>query len=133
MIVFLARGAAAAIVIGTVAAGLAVAREPQLARGMRAFQKCISCHAVAPEERQQRLPGPFLGGIISRRAAALPDFEYSPYMAAQGARGIIWDEATLDRYIADPQSLVPGTTMNFVGIDDPGERADLIAYLKAAR
>jgi cytochrome c len=46
--------------------------------------------------------------------------------------GRVWDEATLDRFLANPRGVVPGTRMGFAGIPDPDERADLIAYLKAA-
>lgn len=45
---------------------------------------------------------------------------------------LVWDAATLDRFLADPRGLVPGTKMGFAGIADAAERADLIAYLKQA-
>jgi cytochrome c len=54
-------------------------------------------------------------------------FEYSPAMKRSG---LVWNEATLDRFLADPLKAVPGTTMTYAGIPDPRERADLIAYLK---
>jgi len=46
--------------------------------------------------------------------------------------GIVWTARTLNRFLADPARLVPGTTMTYAGIPDPKERADLIAYLEAA-
>jgi cytochrome c len=46
--------------------------------------------------------------------------------------GLVWSEATLDRFLAAPTKVVPGTTMGYAGVDDPRERADLVAYLKAA-
>jgi cytochrome c len=46
--------------------------------------------------------------------------------------GIVWNEATLDRFLADPLGTVPGTAMGYAGVKDSKERADLIAYLKAA-
>jgi len=45
--------------------------------------------------------------------------------------GIVWDERTLDRFLANPMVTVPGTAMTYAGIDDAQERADLIAYLRA--
>ena len=51
-------------------------------------------------------------------------------MIAAGKRGLVWDDPTLDAYITDPTAVVPGTTMDFIGIADAKDRADLIAYLK---
>jgi cytochrome c len=45
---------------------------------------------------------------------------------------IVWNEKTLDRFLANPPKAVPGTTMTYAGIPDARERADLIAYLKSA-
>ena len=45
---------------------------------------------------------------------------------------LTWDERTLDRFLADPPGVVPGTTMTYAGVADAQERADLIAYLRAA-
>jgi cytochrome c len=100
--------------------------------GARAFQKCYACHSVDPAERG--LPGPNLSHVVGRPAAALPDFEYSDAMiAAARQRKLVWTEATLDRYLADPQAFVPGTAMNFFGLRNPAERAALIAYLARPR
>jgi cytochrome c len=46
--------------------------------------------------------------------------------------GIVWNEETLDRFLADPRGVVPGTKMTYAGIKNPQDRADLIAYLKEA-
>ena len=45
---------------------------------------------------------------------------------------LVWNAKTLDRFIADPLKMVPGTTMTYAGVKDAKERADLIAYLEAA-
>ena len=47
----------------------------------------------------------------------------------KGAAGLVWDAATLDRYIADPESVVAGTSMSVPPLRDEQERADLLAYL----
>jgi cytochrome c len=59
----------------------------------------------------------------------LPDFAYSPAMRAAG---LVWNERTLDRFLAAPTKVVPGTSMGYAGIEDPRERADLIAWLREA-
>jgi cytochrome c len=99
--------------------------------GERAFQKCFSCHSV--EQHESGLPGPNLFGIVGRRAAAAPDFEYSPAMRAKGAAGLVWTAPEIDLYIADPNAYLPGTSMSFVGMADAAERAALLRYLEAIR
>ena len=44
-----------------------------------------------------------------------------------------WDDATLDKWIAAPMAMVPGTMMSFPGLKDPAKRAEIIAYLKTLR
>jgi len=97
-------------------------------RGERAFQRCYSCHSVDPNETA-KLQGPSLYRIMGRPAAAIPGFAYSDAMRARGAAGLVWDAATLERYIADPESVVAGTNMSTPPLGDAHERADLIAYL----
>jgi cytochrome c len=101
------------------------------ARGARVFQRCYSCHSVDPAERN--LQGPNLASVMGRRAGTLPQFEYSEAMTAAGRDGLVWTEEALDRYVVDPQAMVPGTAMGPVRISNPADRADLIAYLKNAR
>ena len=105
--------------------------EGDAARGERAFQRCYSCHSVDPAETE--LPGPNLAGVAGRRAASRGDFDYSPAMREAGRRGLVWDEATLDAFLADPAAAVPGTAMGFPGLRNEADRRDAIAYLKAAR
>ena len=98
------------------------------AHGERVFQYCFACHSVDPNEKAQ-LQGPSLTHIIGRPAASLKGFDYSDAMKQRGAAGLVWTAATLDTYIADPQSVVPGTRMAAVPVRDAKDRADLIAYL----
>src|SRR5579864_1364156 len=74
------------------------------ARGERVFQYCFSCHSVDPNEKAQ-LQGPSLYHIIDRPAASLKGFDYSDAMKRHAA-GLVWNAATLNTYIADPQSVV---------------------------
>jgi glucose/arabinose dehydrogenase len=69
--------------------------------------------------------GPLLAGIMGRRAAALANFSYTK---ALQAAGLTWDEAALDRFVANPQMAVPGTAMAAV-VPDPTDRRDLVAFL----
>ncbi len=100
------------------------------ARGKAAFQKCYACHALEPGKND--LSGPSLHRILGRRIAA-ERFDYSPALRALAKRSPRWDEALLDRFVADPETVAPRTSMNFHGMSDRRERADLIAYLRRAR
>jgi cytochrome c len=97
-------------------------------RGERAYQKCYSCHAL--ERGGAKLDGPALDGIVGRRVAAEASFDYSPALRRFARRHLRWTPHLLDRYVADPEALVPGTSMNFHGIADPAERRALISYLQ---
>jgi cytochrome c len=110
------------------AGGSAIAEDGDAARGQRIFQYCFSCHSVDPNE-QTPLEGPSLYHILGRPTASLPDFNYSDAMKKRGAEGLKWDAPTLNAYIADPQTIVPGTRMSAAPLRDEQARADLIAYL----
>ena len=97
-------------------------------RGERVFQRCYSCHSVDPNETA-KLQGPSLFQIIGRPAAVVAGFEYSAAMRERAAAGLTWDAAILDRYIADPEVVIPGTRMSVPPLRDDQDRADLIAYL----
>ncbi len=117
------------------AVGLLIGSPPEVqadaARGERVFQRCYACHSVKPEE--SNLPGPNLGGVFGRRAGSLSGFEFSPAMIEAGLRRhVVWTRKTLDAFLADPQRLVPGTTMVTPGLSRADERRDLIDYLEAA-
>lgn len=97
-----------------------------VSRGARLFTACEACHAIDSLHRT----GPRLSGIIGRKAGTMPDFRYS---RAMRNANVVWTEETLDRYMASPQSLIPGNLMPFAGLADAKDRADLIAYLATLR
>ena len=66
---------------------------------------------------------------LGRKAGSVEDFNYSD---ANKNSGIVWEEPILRKYLADPQSMVPGTKMTFPGLKDPKQIEDVIAYLKEA-
>ena len=101
----------------------------QLALGERAYQKCYSCHSLEPGKND--LDGPTLHRIAGRAIAAEPGFEYSPAMRRFAEREGEWGKGLLDKFIADPEGLVPDTSMAFPGMANADERAALIAYLEA--
>jgi len=97
--------------------------EGDVARGEKRFEECAPCHALA---RGAESVGPSLYGLFARKAGEGGDFRYSPALKRSG---ITWSEQTLDQFIADPQTLVPGNRMPFAGVTEAAARADLIAYL----
>jgi len=119
------------IVAAACSAALFALAEPAVAagdagRGAQVFQACIACHSAVPGEH---LTGPSLGDVWQRKAGAAKGFaRYSP---ALRRANVTWDEATLDKWLADPQKFIPGTTMAFAGLKEPNDREDVIAYLRA--
>lgn len=90
-------------------------------RGAKVYQDCQLCHSLDRNEI-----GPMHRGVIGRKAGSVADYNYS---TALKAANIVWSEATLDRWLTDPQAMVPGTKMVF-SADDVQERADVIEFLK---
>jgi cytochrome c len=90
-------------------------------RGETLYQGCRSCHSI-----DQNAIGPMHRGLFGRAAGTVPGYHYS--QALMNAK-ITWTEETLDRWLASPQDLVPGTSM-YYQVADPRDRADLIAFLK---
>ena len=97
---------------------------PDRLAGEQIYARCAACHALAYDR-----VGPHHCGLLGRRAGSVPGLAYSPAMKNAG---FIWDEKTLDRFLAQPMKVLPGTAMTYAGIPDAKERSDLIAYLKQA-
>jgi cytochrome c len=115
-----------ALIAGTAALCLAVSASaaPDALRGEQVYARCQACHALAVDR-----VGPHHCGLFGRLAGSVPDFAYSPAMKNSK---IVWNDKTLDRFLAQPLKMVPGSTMTYDGVPDAKERADLIAYLKHA-
>ena len=88
------------------------------------FSYCSRCHSLEPA---RHLTGPSLAGFIGRKAGTAEGFHYSD---ALKSANLVWDEKTLDAWLANSTALIPGNLMRFPGVPDPQERQDLIAYLK---
>ena len=95
------------------------------------YAPCAACHALEPGRNSPA--GPTLHAIVGRRVASLPGFNYSPALRRFAARNPRWTRALLDRFLADPEALVPGTEMGFIGMRDPDRRRALIAWLAVPR
>jgi cytochrome c len=102
------------------------AADGDAAAGERVFVRCRACHMI--DQEQNRL-GPHLVGVFGREAGAVEGYTYSPAMQEAD---VVWDEETLDAYLADPRGYIPGNKMAFVGLRNEEERANLIAYLEEA-
>ncbi len=90
------------------------------ANGARLYQSCMGCHSLGEND-----VGPRHRGVVGRAAGSVPDYAYS---AALRKSGLVWTPANLDKWLTNPQKLVPGTKMYF-SVVKPQDRADIIAYL----
>jgi len=111
----------AGVVISVVAAALPAAAA-DIDHGKQLYIACASCHTEKPDAL-----GPSLKGVVGRKAGALEDFRYSNPMKRAN---LVWDEANLREYIANPQAKVKGNRMPFGGVANAQDVEDVIAYLK---
>jgi cytochrome c len=116
--------AVAAVLLLLTARAPALGADGDPARGEEIYHRCQGCHSIDANR-----VGPRHAGLFGRRAGSLDDYNYSDAMRASG---VVWNETTLDQFLAAPRKFIPGTKMPFAGIPDAQERADLIAYLKQA-
>jgi len=101
-----------------------------VATGAKLVQKaCTTCHSLASPAAPRQ--GPSLVGVFGRAAGALPGFNYSPGFRA-GAKGVVWDEANLDRWLTNPQAMFPGAVMLYKQAN-PDKRRAIIAFLQTLK
>jgi len=113
------RTLATTVVLALSAAG---AQAQDATAGKAVFAQCVACHSVDGSNGA----GPTLKGIVDSKSGEVAGFRFS---RAMKNAGITWDAKTLDAYIANPQTAIPGNVMPFSGLPDAKQRADLIAYL----
>lgn len=105
---------------------LAAPAAPNLAaKGKLIFMRCAACHAMTAKAPKK--VGPHLEGVSGRAAGTVPGFTYSPAMKKAAIK---WNDAALDKWLARPAGMVPGTSMVFAGLPSAADRAAVIAYLK---
>lgn len=92
-----------------------------------AYAKCAACHSVV--KGGPNGVGPNLVGVVGRKAGTAPKYSYSPALAKAG---VTWNRQTLDRYIADPDSVARGGKMPKIGTS-PADRAAIITYLSGLK
>ena len=123
---------AAAIAATLAAAVLTLARgETSVAQlsgdpvhGKVVYQVCMGCHSLDEDD-----VGPMHRGVVGRVAGAVHGYAYSPALKDSG---LTWDASNLDRWLTNPQALVPGAKM-FFALPNAKDRADVIAYLAEQR
>ena len=92
--------------------------------GKTVYEICMGCHSLDEDD-----VGPRHRGVVGRIAGSIPGYAYSPALKNSG---ITWDAANLDRWLTNPQALVPGAKM-FFALPNAKDRADVIAYLAEQR
>ncbi len=88
---------------------------------------CRTCHSLKKDDNRL---GPNLHQIIGKKAGTAPG--YATYSQGLKSSGIVWDEKTLDQFIANPDSVIPSNNMKpYKGITDPALRAAIVSFLKS--
>lgn len=115
--------AEAAAPAGGVAALMATA---DVAKGKSTFMQCMACHSLKPESEPGKM-GPTLHGVIGRAAGSVPDFKYSDAVASSGKT---WTVEEIDHWLEKPSQYLPGNKMVFMGLKNPQDRANVLAYIQ---
>jgi cytochrome c len=103
----------------------ALAGDGDAVHGKAVFEKrCTGCHALEADRE-----GPRLTGVYGRKAGSVAGFDYSTGLKNLG---VTWNDATLEKWLSDPDLMVPDNNMSF-SVRRAEERRDLIAYLKGQR
>lgn len=110
--------AAATVPIDTLLASASAERGAQVAK------QCQACHNF--EEGQGPKIGPDLYGVVGRKIASAPGFNYSSALKSKNGN---WDFNALNAWLIKPTAYAPGTSMTFAGLSNDKQRADVIAYL----
>ncbi len=113
------------VAVAVLAASPAAAADVQ--HGKQLFQACAACHG---QNGKGGTLGPELAGVVGRQAGSLDNFRYSNAMQRSK---LVWTEANLRAYVADPQAKVKGNRMPFSGVKIPKDVDDIVAYLKTLK
>ena len=106
----------------------AKAQDPGL---LKFWTTCGACHTL--DTTGGHSEGPNLWGIVGKTMGVLPRFAtYSAAMKEAAGRNVVWTEELLDRWLQNPQAMVPGNEMEF-SLDAAADRAAVIGYLRTQR
>ena len=97
-------------------------------RGEEIFRQCVRCHMVGDGAFNRT--GPHLNNIFDRAVAQVEGFRYSSALKEASESGMIWDHETLDAFLTNPRSVIPGTRMSFRGLSEQQDRDDVLAYVR---
>ncbi|MET0266941.1 MAG: c-type cytochrome [Duganella sp.] len=98
-------------------------RQATIEQGKRLWQQhCSDCHAIDTDET-----GPRHRGVFGRRAGSIPNYDYS---RALRKSGVVWNAATLESWLTDPEKFIPGQNMDY-RVSKRAEREALITYLQS--
>lgn len=97
-------------------------------KGEGVHKKCTSCHSF--EAGGANKIGPNLHDVVGNKKASHEGFTYSEALKSKGGE---WTYEDLDHFLENPKGFVPGTKMAFAGVKDPGQRADLIMFLRGLK
>ena len=105
-----------------------VLKTADVAAGQATFAKCQSCHNA--DSGGPNGTGPNLWGVVGRAPASHPGFAYSDGMKGFAAKQPVWDYQHIYEFVKGPQAYVAGTKMTFVGLKQPQDRINVIAFLR---
>ena len=111
----------ASALAATMFAAVSARAAGDVAHGETLYQGCLDCHSIEKND-----VGPMHKGVVGRAAGTVPGYGYS---AALKNAKIVWTEENLDKWLTSPQAFIPGTKM-FYQVNNPQDRADIIAFLK---
>jgi cytochrome c len=113
-----------------------------VSKGAEGFKRCKACHSiVAPDGtaiQKGGKTGPNLYGVIGRPVGSFPDFKYGDAMVAVAAKGLVWDQALMTAYIADPTAWLKAQTGNDKAVAKmtfkmAKDGEDVVAYLASIK
>jgi len=102
--------------------------QADIAAGKEVATKCQACHNL--DQGGPNQTGPNLWGVIGRKPGTHAGFSYSAAMVDFGGKIGVWDYNHIYMFIAGPQAYLSGTKMGFVGLKQPQDRVNLIAWLR---
>jgi cytochrome c len=105
-----------------------VLKTADVSAGQATFAKCQSCHNA--DSGGPNGTGPNLWGVVGRAPGSHAGFAYSDGMKAFAAKQPIWDYQHIYEFVKGPQAYIQGTKMTFVGLKQPQDRINVIAFLR---